>query len=130
MALLTLVLTGPRRGQTVALRGRQFIDGEFTSYFPEENVEGVCHYMAICYGAYPEGSPEVSEDGKHDDKKDDARVHGEYRPPREKPAEKTSGDRPKDSKVKAGKKTKQPKGPGKGKIDDGELSVPPSSKSS
>lgn len=58
MATITreLVLVGAYAGQTVSLRGYEFVDGRCTLRGPESDVEGAARYLGKCFQAFEEGS--------------------------------------------------------------------------
>lgn len=79
MSIITriLVLTGGRAGQTVNLKGHQFVDGKIALHGSSPDVESLTHWMAVNWAAYPEGSEEaeaangelnIQEDSKPDEK--------------------------------------------------------------
>lgn len=53
---LKLVLTGPRKGQTIVLNGTEFTNGIAVLYGTPKNNDGIARYLSKCYGAQVEGS--------------------------------------------------------------------------
>jgi hypothetical protein len=61
-----LILTGPRAGKTVKLRGYQFVNGQLTLSGAPERWEGVVRYMGRAYRAYEEGTAALTEAQEQD----------------------------------------------------------------
>jgi hypothetical protein len=56
----TLILTGGRTGQTVALGGYQFVKGRTVVKADNSQIDGICRYLGRAYKAFEEGSVQLA----------------------------------------------------------------------
>lgn len=56
----TLILTGGRTGQTVALGGYQFVNGRTIVKADNAQIDGICRYLGRTYKAFEEGSVQLA----------------------------------------------------------------------